>query len=98
MLIYINQKKDSIWKNYGPSGRISYAETYKQDVLNGLKEIYFVPEDANDKTVRVSAKMRYVNGSLEGEYLEYFDVGPIKVRGNFVNNKRHVQNKLPIVL
>lgn len=87
--IYINLKKDSVWLNFGPSGRISFKETYKQDVLHGEKVIYFVPEELSDKSVKISAKMNYVNGELEGEYLEFFDVGVPKVKGNYVKNKRH---------
>ncbi len=87
--IYRDMKKDSIWYNYGPSGRISYTETYKNDILHGEKNIYFVPEELSDKSIRVSAKMNYVEGKLDGPYLEYFDLGNLKVRGAYVNNKRH---------
>ena len=87
--IYRDLKKDSVWLNFGPSGRISFKETYSKDVLNGEKIIYFVPEDPSDKSVRVMAKMNYKDGKLEGEYWEYFDIGVLKVKGNYVNNKRH---------
>ncbi len=86
---YRDLKKDSIWYNYGPSGRISYSETYKADVLHGEKVIYFVPEELSDKTIRVSARINYVNGLLDGPYKEFFDLGTPKVKGTYVNNKRH---------
>ena len=39
---YVNKQKDSIWNYWGPSGRISMIETYKQGVLDGKKKsIYF---------------------------------------------------------
>jgi antitoxin component YwqK of YwqJK toxin-antitoxin module len=87
--IYRDLKKDSTWLNFGPSGRISFKENYKSDVLHGEKVIYFVPEEASDKTIRTSVKMNYNNGELDGEYLEYFDVGVLKVRGAYLNNKRN---------
>lgn len=87
--VYRNMKKDSMWYNYGPSGRISYTEFYKNDVLNGEKVIYFVPEIVSNKTIRVSTKMNYVNGELDGPYKEFFDIGSPRVKGNYVKNRRH---------
>ncbi|MDB9806089.1 hypothetical protein OAB73_00750 [Crocinitomicaceae bacterium] len=87
--IYKNMKKDSVWLNFGPSGRISYKETYSQGILNGIKVIYFVPEELSDKSIRIMAQMTYVDGKLEGEYTELFDIGIVKVKGNYLNNKRH---------
>lgn len=87
--IYRDLKKDSVWLNFGPSGRISYKETYTKDVLNGLKVIYFVPEELSDKSIRIMAQMTYIDGLLEGEYTEMFDIGVVKVKGNYLNNKRH---------
>lgn len=86
---YKNLKKDSTWLNFGPSGRISFKDNYLNDSLHGEKVIYFVSEDIHDKSIRVSAKMNYNQGKLDGPYVEYFDVGTVKVKGTFVNNKRH---------
>ena len=83
--IYRNEQKDSIWLNYGPSGRISNSETYKNGVLHGLKVIYFVPEDPEDKTQRIAAKQTFVNGKIDGEFVEYFDNGQMRRTGKYVN-------------
>ncbi|MBI1837051.1 MAG: hypothetical protein HYR91_07270 [Flavobacteriia bacterium] len=83
---YINQKKDSIWVNYEPAGCISFIETYKNDVLNGLKVIYFIPQDINDRILRIYLKQNFTNGKLEGESIEYFDNGIVKKTGNYKNN------------
>lgn len=86
--IYLDLKKDSVWSNFGPSGRLSNKETYKADVLNGKKTIFFVSEDPNDKSQIVSSISNYKDGVLEGEFVEYFDGGSIKEKGNFLNGKK----------
>ncbi|MFO0495367.1 MAG: toxin-antitoxin system YwqK family antitoxin [Flavobacteriia bacterium] len=86
--IYINLKKDSVWSNFGPSGRLSNKETYKADLLHGKKTIFFVPEDPNDKSQIISSVSNYREGVLEGEFIEYFDSGSIKEKGNYLNGKK----------
>ena len=86
--IYSNLKKDSVWQNFTPSGRLSNTETYKDDKLDGIKKIYFVPEDPSDKSRIVATIMTYKAGELHGEYKEYFLSKKIKVRGNYTNNKQ----------
>lgn len=86
---YKNQLKDGVWYNYGPSGRISFTETYKNDQLHGKKTVYFVPSDPADKSEKVSRTMYYVNGQLDGEFREWFDFGGIRTEGQYVNNRRH---------
>jgi antitoxin component YwqK of YwqJK toxin-antitoxin module len=86
--IYRNLKKDSIWTNFGPSGRLSNKETYKNDSLDGAKVIYYVPEDLNDKSKVPSAVMMYKNGALHGEYKEYFMSNTLKMKGMYENGKK----------
>ncbi len=86
--IYRDMKKDSLWLNFGPSGRISNSENYKSDLLDGKKTIYYVPEDPTDKTQVVSTVMNYKQGKLDGEYIEYFNNGTIKAKGSYVNDKK----------
>jgi antitoxin component YwqK of YwqJK toxin-antitoxin module len=82
--IYINQLKDSVWTYYGPSGKLSYKETYKAGKLNGKKTIFYVPEDPADKSQRVAMIQNYVNDVLEGEEIEYFEDGTVKSKGTYV--------------
>ncbi len=86
--IYRNMKKDSVWTNFVPSGRLSNKETYKADSLDGAKVIYFVPEDPTDKSQRVSAVMNYNNGKLDGEYKEFFIDGTLMRKGIYENGKK----------
>jgi antitoxin component YwqK of YwqJK toxin-antitoxin module len=86
--IYLDLKKDSVWSNFGPTGRLSNKETYKADVLHGKKTIFFVSEDPNDKSQIVSSISNYKEGVLEGEFVEYFDGGSMKEKGNYLNGKK----------
>lgn len=86
--IYQNMKKDSVWLNFAPSGRLSSSETFKNDQLNGQKIIYYLSEDLNDKNQRIASVSNYHNGKLEGERIEYFDSGTIKSKGVFKDNKK----------
>jgi antitoxin component YwqK of YwqJK toxin-antitoxin module len=87
--IYRNQKKDSVWANFTPSGRISFTETYKNDKLHGLKRVYFIPEKMEDKSQIVSAEMNYENGMLQGECKEFFLTKRVKTIGFYKDNKQH---------
>lgn len=86
---YLNMKKDSVWCNYAPSGRLSSKETFKNDVLNGQKIIYYLSEDITDKTLRIVSKYNYKEGKLDGEQIEYFDSGIIKSKGSYTNNVKN---------
>ena len=87
--IYNTMKKDSIWLNFAPSGRLSSSETYKKDTLNGQKIIYYLPEDFNDKTQRKMSVSNYTDGKLNGEKIEYFESGIIKSKGTYINNVKN---------
>lgn len=86
--IYLNMKKDSIWLNYAPSGRLSSSETYKEDKLNGPKIVYYLSEDLNNKNLIMASYTNYLNGLVDGEKIEYFDSGLIKLKGTYKNNKK----------
>lgn len=84
--IYRSMKKDSVWLNFAPSGRLSSSETFKGDVLDGKKVIYYLSEDASDRTQRILSISNYVDGKLSGEYVEYFDSGIVKTKGTYDKN------------
>lgn len=86
--IYRDMKKDSVWLNFGPSGRISNTETFKNGLLNGKNVIYYVPEDPSDKSQKVSAVNIYLDGKLNGECIQYFENGTIKEKGSYVLDKK----------
>ncbi|MFA7275068.1 MAG: hypothetical protein WC044_14455 [Crocinitomicaceae bacterium] len=86
--IYQNMKKDSVWLNFGPSGRISYKETYKNDILDGLKTVYFISENLEDRSSKISSLLMYKAGKLNGEFKEYFDFGQVKTTGTYQDDKK----------
>jgi antitoxin component YwqK of YwqJK toxin-antitoxin module len=86
--IYQNLKKDSVWLNFGPTGRISYKESYKNDILDGLKTIYFISEDINNKSSKISSMLNYKNGQLDGEFRELFDFGGKKIVGQYKEDEK----------
>lgn len=86
--IYRNLKKDSTWVNFTPGGKLSTTEEYKNDKLHGLTKVYFVTEEIKSTGPVVVTKKNYENGLLQGEYIEYFMTGVIKVKGKYVNNKQ----------
>jgi len=81
---YVNKLKDSVWTQYGPTGKISYKETYRMGVLDGPKTIYYVPAD-DSKTLQIAQEYVYVNGKLEGPVKEYFPNGVLKMKGMYKN-------------
>lgn len=87
--IYVNEKKDSVWTQFGPSGKLSFKETYKNGVLDGKSTVYYVPEDPNSKAQNVAKVSNYKNGKLEGEVIEYFDYGTVKSKCNYLNGEKH---------
>lgn len=87
--IYRNEKKDSVWMNFGPSGRLSNTETYLNDSLHGKKTVYYIPPDLADKRQIVASVYNFENGQVEGSFTEYFDNGQVKKTGQYLNHRRH---------
>jgi antitoxin component YwqK of YwqJK toxin-antitoxin module len=81
--IYINQKKDSIWSNYGPSGKLSSKETFKAGILHGKRVVFYIPEELDDKSQRIALIENYENGIKSGEEIEYFEDGTIKTKSTY---------------
>jgi len=84
--IYRNMKKDSVWVNYTPAGKLSTTETFKNDKLHGVTNVYFVTKELEGRQPVVATSKTYKNGVLEGEYKEFFINGKTKLRGNYKNN------------
>jgi antitoxin component YwqK of YwqJK toxin-antitoxin module len=87
--IYKGELKDSVWSFYDYSGRVSSSETFVKGELNGMKYVYFVPNDINDKRVAVAKQMNFVNGKEDGAYIEYFEEGGIKGSGSYKNGYKN---------
>jgi antitoxin component YwqK of YwqJK toxin-antitoxin module len=85
--IYRSQKKDSVWVHLNEDGFVTYTEEFKNDLLNGKRTIYFLPEREGEKQ-RVSAIELYQNGLLQGEYVEYLISGTVSLKGKYDKGKK----------
>lgn len=81
--IYRNQKKDSVWTHYRPTGDLTFKETYRDGKLHGLKTTYYGPEATPGDQVIVLKKTMFANGRAHGEVIEYFPDGTVKMRGKY---------------
>jgi antitoxin component YwqK of YwqJK toxin-antitoxin module len=86
--IYRNQKKDSVWSNYNENEALVYTETFQNDVLNGKKSTYYLPDATQGKTKVIAIESNYLNGKLSGQFTEYFMNGTIKETGVYKDDAR----------
>jgi len=86
---YLNIKKDSVWISFNEQGRVTMTETYKEDLLNGEKKIYHIPNNPNDKSLNVISLYHYVDGYADGEFVEYYSNGQLQKTGRFKNKQRN---------
>jgi len=78
-----DRKRTGIWEYYhSNSDAIMMRETYKDDILNGLKVTYF--DNGN-----ITDEVNYVNGSREGSYKLYSLKGIVLQDLNYVNDELH---------
>lgn len=87
--VYRNMKKDSVWVSFNEQGRVTMTETYKNDLLNGEKKLYYLPSDPEDRSETVISVYNYVNGQVEGKFIEYYPTKTVRKTGQFKNHKRH---------
>jgi antitoxin component YwqK of YwqJK toxin-antitoxin module len=83
---YINRLKDSIWMQFGPSGQLSYTESYKNGVLNGPKVVYYIQENGDNK-LQKAEEYFYIDSVANGPVTQYFPDGVLKMKGNYVDGR-----------
>ncbi len=83
--IYRGKEKDSVWTHYRPTGDLTFKETYKNGKLHGMKTTYYGPEASEGDYLIVLSKTMFANGRANGEVVEYFPDGTIKMKGKYVN-------------
>jgi antitoxin component YwqK of YwqJK toxin-antitoxin module len=81
--IYRNQKKDSIWSNYNEEEVLVYTETFQNDILNGKKSTFYLPNATPGQTKVLAIESNYVKGKLSGQYAEFFISGTLKEKGQY---------------
>jgi antitoxin component YwqK of YwqJK toxin-antitoxin module len=88
---YKGEKKDSLWYNYAITGELISAENYHLDELNGKCVYYFQEGQHIEQKLQIHKVVNYVNGKLEGSYLENFYNGRVKLKGTYVNGLKSGQ-------
>lgn len=86
--IYLKSKKDSVWTTWNEEGRLLMKETYKNDLLNGEKRLYFIPSDKEFVKEVCINSTNYLNGEIEGPFKEYYPSGQLRKTGQYLNHKR----------
>ena len=77
---YVKEKKDSLWKFYGRSGKLLATENYVNGVKNGIFIVYY-------SNGEIAEKKTWKAGVLDGPCIRYFETGQLKYQGQYVNNK-----------
>lgn len=78
--LYINEKKQGIWKFYNNDQVLLAEEVYENGVPEGIWKTYY----ANGAILE---EMPYKNGVKEGNWKQYFYDGPIKTNGTYIKGK-----------
>lgn len=74
--IYVNEKKDSLWKYFNNDSVVIAEENYVNGVPDGVWKTYY----ANGSLYE---EMPYVKGVKEGTWLQYFYDGPVKTKATY---------------
>ena len=79
---YIDQKKDSLWVYYFPSGKISTRESYLNDQRHGQSEVFY--EEGG-----ISEQANYEKGVKSGPWKQYFPNGKPKMEATVVEGLKY---------
>ncbi|PKP54246.1 MAG: hypothetical protein CVT92_00390 [Bacteroidetes bacterium HGW-Bacteroidetes-1] len=76
--IYLDQKKDSLWKFYNDvDGSLLSEEIFKNNNLNGISKNYY------PKSNQVAETIEYLNGQKYGVWRVFFEDGTLQSEGNY---------------
>jgi antitoxin component YwqK of YwqJK toxin-antitoxin module len=75
--VYVNQKKDSLWRFYDTEGKLFLEEHYKNGIQHGPSKEYY-------PNGNVHFKRNYENGKIVGEYKEYYTNGALRSKKTYV--------------
>lgn len=80
--MFRNKLKDSLWYNYSKLGELSSIEPYKFNKLNGIKIIFYL-EGQQDNKPKILRKESYKDSLLNGPYESFFTDGKLKQKGTY---------------
>ena len=79
--LYIDGKKEGVWRTYYPDGKVAEEVTYKEDVREGPWNTYF-------STGEIKSTCAYHNDLLEGRFIIYHLNGKVEVSGAYHESKK----------
>lgn len=79
--LYINTKKDSVWRYFNEEGLLVLEEGYTFDVLNGVQRSYF------PNTGKLVEEITFKDGKKNGPWQRWFDNGKLWSKGAYVNDE-----------
>jgi antitoxin component YwqK of YwqJK toxin-antitoxin module len=80
--IYVNMKKDSLWKYYSYySQELMAKEWYNSGLKDSISVKYY-------ESGQVFEKLYWKNGKKDGQWIQYFENGEQKLKGHYDNGTR----------
>ncbi|MBL57207.1 MAG: hypothetical protein CMP61_08470 [Flavobacteriales bacterium] len=76
--MYLNQKKDGLWKFYDKNEMLLLEEEYKEGVKDGVSKEYHSNGSLHVEQI-------YKNGTLTGVFKEYYVNGQLKIKKTFID-------------
>ena len=74
------KEKEGLYKSFDSEGAIIEEATYKANLLNGERRIYY--ENGNVQSLET-----FVAGEHQGRYLSFYDSGKIELQGDYLDGK-----------
>ncbi len=78
--LYINEKKDGLWKYFNADSIVIAEENYVKGVPHGSWKTYYAKGSLLEE-------LTYLNGKKEGNWIQYFYDGPVKTKATYHNDK-----------
>jgi len=86
---YLNQKKDSIWKNYNAEGYLLSMEYFELNRLNGERRVYYIQNQVETGEIKCASIETYKDSILEGPYSQYLSSGVKVQEGNYLDGTKN---------
>ncbi len=80
--VYINEKRDSIWRFYSEyDGVLVAEESYSKGIKEGISKTYYAGKG-------IAELFTWKSGVREGIWEQYYTEGALKIRGTYKNDQR----------
>jgi antitoxin component YwqK of YwqJK toxin-antitoxin module/Tfp pilus assembly protein PilF len=78
--VYVDGKRDGLWKFYDDNGYLTTTETHSDGKLNGLTTNYYC-------SGKVKSEINYTKGAEDGLYKSYYQNGTLERQGYYVKGQ-----------